>query len=60
MERQGCDVTEEIIQKSGSVHRPLLTHASYVAYLLRLKASSYLTHENSCYAFTSLAVWKLE
>ena len=38
---------------SGSVH-------SYVAYLLRLKTSLYLTHENSCYAFTSLAVWKLE
>ena len=58
---QGCDVTEQIIQKQINdqwlCSQAIKTH---VAYLPQLKAYLYLTHENPCYVFTSLAVWKLE
>ena len=63
--KQGCTVTEEIIQKkphkwSAALFTAIINTCKLCCISNTAKSILILTHENSCYAFTSLAVWKLE
>ena len=58
-------MTEEIIQKnphkwSAALFTAIINTCKLCCISTTAKSILRLTHENSCYAFTSLAVWKLE